>query len=88
MKFLNKDGVSRLWTNILATFIPKDSIANSLDINDSSKVLSAAQGPIISTALNNLEDRVDNLDVANPIPEDTINSIIGEVTTPAEAISV
>lgn len=57
MKFLNKDGVSRLWANILSTFLPKDSIVNSLDINDSSKVLSAAQGPIISTELDNLEDK-------------------------------
>lgn len=33
-------------------------------------------------------DKFDGIESAAAIPEDTINSIIGEVTTSAEAISV
>lgn len=88
MKFLNKDGVSRLWANILATFLPKDSIVNSLDINDSSKVLSAAQGPIISTALSNLEDRLNNTSSPEEIPETDIIEICGASIEDGEEVEL
>lgn len=61
--FLSKNGLRIFWAQIINKFIDKNSIINNLTTEDSTKVLSASQGPIIQSALQNLENRVGNLDV-------------------------